>query len=132
MFWSKCVSKSTEFFRVCIMSELLGRWYTRCRSICSDNEPSATNNLHLTLQLQPNHSSSAISNPLSQDLPDPSTLPSLSELHPESEQMIACDNSNYKIEWFHIKCLKIKTIPKGKWYCPSCRTLPECRQTKKG
>ena len=28
-FWSQCVKKSTEFFTVCILPELLGRWYTR-------------------------------------------------------------------------------------------------------
>ena len=37
--------------------------------------------------------------------------------------MIACENEECTIEWFHIECLMIKAIPKGKWYCPDCRKL---------
>ncbi len=33
--------------------------------------------------------------------------------------------------WFHMSCLKIKSVPKGKWYCPSCRTLPEFKLNRK-
>ena len=36
-------------------------------------------------------------------------------------QMIGCDNSQCKIEWFHFDCVKLSTKPKGKWYCPNCR-----------
>ncbi|VDN99536.1 unnamed protein product [Rodentolepis nana] len=35
--------------------------------------------------------------------------------------MIACDNSRCKIEWFHFACVDVKVQPKGKWYCPKCR-----------
>ena len=37
-------------------------------------------------------------------------------------QMICCDNLKCKIEWFHFECVKLKIKPKGKWYCPNCRT----------
>ena len=40
----------------------------------------------------------------------------------ESGKMIACDNDNCPIQWFHTECLKICRIPKGKWYCPDCQT----------
>ena len=46
-------------------------------------------------------------------------------------QMIACDNQACAIEWFHMSCLKIKSVPKGKWYCPTCRTLPEFKLKRK-
>lgn len=36
--------------------------------------------------------------------------------------MIACDNSECTIEWFHYACMGLKKAPKGKWYCPDCRT----------
>ena len=32
--------------------------------------------------------------------------------------MIACDNVECQIEWFHVNCLQLENIPKGKWYCP--------------
>jgi len=25
------------------------------------------------------------------------------------------------IEWFHIGCMGLSSIPKGKWYCPKCQ-----------
>ena len=45
---------------------------------------------------------------------------------PEDDEndMIGCDFKNCKIEWFHLKCLKIKKVPNGKWFCPDCRKLP--------
>jgi len=36
-------------------------------------------------------------------------------------QMIACDNPECPIEWFHIGCMGLNQIPKGKWYCPKCQ-----------
>jgi inhibitor of growth protein 4 len=42
-------------------------------------------------------------------------------------QMIACDNPECPIEWFHIVCMGLNSIPKGKWYCPKCQPL---RKTK--
>lgn len=35
-------------------------------------------------------------------------------------EMIACDNSDCKIEWFHYGCVGLKDPPKGKWYCSEC------------
>lgn len=35
-------------------------------------------------------------------------------------EMIACDNKDCPIEWFHFACVDLKTKPKGKWYCPEC------------
>ena len=51
---------------------------------------------------------------------------------PEIGEMIACDNNDCSIEWFHLKCLKINSnsIPKGKWYCPDCRTLPKFSRSR--
>lgn len=35
-------------------------------------------------------------------------------------EMIACDNKDCRIEWFHFACVDLKSKPKGKWYCPEC------------
>lgn len=39
--------------------------------------------------------------------------------------MIACENVDCVIEWFHIGCVGIAEgqMPKGKWYCPDCSPL---------
>ncbi|KAI8922422.1 inhibitor of growth proteins N-terminal histone-binding-domain-containing protein [Powellomyces hirtus] len=34
--------------------------------------------------------------------------------------MIACDNDDCPIEWFHYACVGLSAPPKGKWYCPTC------------
>ena len=52
---------------------------------------------------------------------------------PQEGTIIASDNPNCMIEWFHLECLKIQSVPKGKskWYCPDCRKLPEFTRKKK-
>ena len=40
----------------------------------------------------------------------------------EEGKMIGCDNSKCPIEWFHLSCLHITRLPKGKWYCLECRS----------
>ncbi|KAI7872317.1 hypothetical protein BDF14DRAFT_1992496 [Spinellus fusiger] len=35
-------------------------------------------------------------------------------------EMVACDNEECDIEWFHIECVGLKVPPKGKWYCKNC------------
>ncbi|XP_010550846.1 PREDICTED: PHD finger protein ING1 [Tarenaya hassleriana] len=43
-------------------------------------------------------------------------------------EMIACDNNECKIEWFHFGCVGLKEQPKGKWYCPDCASLKNHRR----
>lgn len=45
-------------------------------------------------------------------------------------EMVACDNHDCKIEWFHYGCVGLKEQPKGKWFCPNCATLPKRRKVK--
>lgn len=35
-------------------------------------------------------------------------------------EMVACDNEDCEIEWFHYGCVGVTQPPKGKWYCPDC------------
>lgn len=39
----------------------------------------------------------------------------------EYGRMIACDDSNCSITWFHYGCVGLKRAPRGKWYCSSCK-----------
>ena len=36
------------------------------------------------------------------------------------EPMIACDNTDCTIEWFHYACVQIARAPRGSWFCPDC------------
>jgi len=35
-------------------------------------------------------------------------------------EMVACDNEECEIEWFHYNCVGVTQPPKGKWFCPNC------------
>lgn len=40
---------------------------------------------------------------------------------PAYGDMICCDSLKCKIGWFHFKCVWLSAVPKGNWYCPSCK-----------
>ncbi|XP_057524556.1 PHD finger protein ING1 isoform X2 [Amaranthus tricolor] len=45
-------------------------------------------------------------------------------------EMVACDNSDCRIEWFHFGCVGLKEKPKGKWYCTDCAGTQKRRKGK--
>jgi len=36
------------------------------------------------------------------------------------DNMIACDAFGCKAEWYHFKCVGLKSVPRGSWLCSSC------------
>ena len=112
-FWSDCVVKAERFFRVCVLPELLGKWYTR--SVIQNT----------TIRTDTGLASSE------EDANTNKNVGYCCCHGPEKGAMIGCDNTNCKVEWFHMKCLKISSAPHGKWYCPDCRKLPEFSRYKK-
>ena len=36
--------------------------------------------------------------------------------------MVACDDTDCRYEWFHYGCVGLKAPPSGKWYCSECTT----------
>ncbi|KAH9283853.1 Inhibitor of growth protein 4 [Echinococcus granulosus] len=38
-------------------------------------------------------------------------------------EMVACDNRDCPIEWFHFGCVGLTTKPRGQWFCPRCSAL---------
>ena len=50
------------------------------------------------------------------------------------EPMIGCSAEGFctRFEWYHIRCLNIKSVPKGKWYCcDACKGLSKSKRSKK-
>ena len=41
---------------------------------------------------------------------------------PSFGNMIACDNSKCKTEWYHYSCVSITRAPRGKWFCEACKS----------
>lgn len=46
-------------------------------------------------------------------------------------QMIACDNPECSIEWFHFQCVGLDVKPKGNWFCPNCKNLVKSRRSSR-
>lgn len=108
-FWSGCTEKSLDFFKMCILPEIVGRWYSRPPICQGENDKENT----------PSSSSAGTS----------TSLVYCYCRQPEDDrEMIGCDNPGCSTEWYHTNCLEIKSIPKGKWYCPTCRVLPEFKR----
>ena len=102
-FWNEtCVPKAKQFFRTCLLPELLGNWYARPTEFSSS------------------------------DTLDSNSEPKYCYCRgPEKGRMIACDNPDCPVEWFHFECLHLTTVPKGKWYCPDCRKLTKFLKSKR-
>ncbi|KAJ7431740.1 hypothetical protein B0H11DRAFT_840446 [Mycena galericulata] len=47
-------------------------------------------------------------------------------------QMIACDDTNCQVEWFHIACIGLTTPPDGRWFCDACRTKRNAKRSGRG
>ena len=118
--WIECTTKSSQFFKTCLLPEIMGNWYTR------PSFTAETSNADLS------EDSTATGSSLDHDdTPESADTyyvdqPSYCYCRgPEEGTMIACDNPDCPIEWFHTKCLRLHTLPKGKtkWYCPDCRKL---------
>ena len=112
-FWNDCVVKAQTFFKICILPELLGKWYTRPSS---DIKPDSPGPSDITVTSQP---------PLDHER----KYCYCGGL--EEGRMIGCDNDDCVLQWFHTSCLMIDTIPRGKWYCPDCRKLSKFNRKRK-
>ena len=104
IFIDSAIDKATEFYKVGVLPELLGKWYSKPPASQLDTALPST----------------------SYEVPGTSTTTDDEEKWcycqtGEHGTMIGCDNENCAISWYHIDCLGLKTIPTGKWYCPECR-----------
>ena len=113
-FWEENKRKAEYFFRSCLLPEILGNWFTRDNistsgsidsELPSSGEPSSNNYISIEEQ-------------------------TFCYCHgPEEGLMIACDNPDCLIEWFHVRCLDLSCVPKGKWYCSDCSKLQQLLET---
>ena len=97
-FWNQNVAKAKEFFVRGILSELIGKWYSRPtvsttqKTIAGDiSAESTSGNQDDRLEMQICYCRGG-----------------------EHGQMVGCDNKHCAYEWFHLDCLKLKAFPKSK------------------
>ena len=46
----------------------------------------------------------------------------ISKMSEDEDGLIMCESKTCKIQWFQIKYMRIKKIPKGKWFFIKCKT----------
>lgn len=100
--WETQIPKLETFWRICVLPEILGRWYTR--------------NMDLKSQISPRESW-----PSGDCYCRKST----------NEETVTCANPECKVSIFHPSCLCIDKLKVTKvWYCPHCRKLPQFARPK--
>ena len=100
-FIAEKLKKGEELFWLGIVPELLEKWFTR------DNSK------------LPVISQAALDED-DEDEDDDGTWCYCKEA--KGGSMIGCENPSCSIKWFHMKCLRMRKQPKGKWFCPTCHS----------
>ena len=102
----QCLEKAERFFKLCILPELTGKWYTHSREVvvASSVEDQSSGNV---------------------DEADDGSWCYCKES--KGGEMVGCECKSCPIKWFHLSCLEMTAVPVGRWLCPSCYVL-----TKKG
>ena len=92
------IPAAEKFWRLCVLPELLGKWYTRMQC------PKVTSTSLLTQT----------------DEEDSGTWCYCRE--DKGGEMIACDGKSCAFTWFHLDCVGMSpsSVPRGKWLCPTC------------
>ena len=140
IFWLECISKAEQFFKTCLLPEILGKYYTRPNSnltqVTDNEQPSISGTEKLSICSNSsetiNKGGTSDTNSKSSSSDQKVSASNSSNVcdneeptycycnGPDKGKMIACDNPACPIEWFHVRCLGICYIPKGNWYCPEC------------
>ena len=95
------LKKAERLFRLAIIPELLGKWFTRGNTQLPDMI-STTDDLH--------EDADKIGEDDDDDDDDGSWCYCK---QPRRDAMVGCDNPSCKIKWFHMACLCISKAPKG-------------------
>ena len=122
-FWIENVTRVKQFFNAASLPELVGKFHSR------GSESGSTPNSPVESLSQSAVDPTSTPSPLT-----PSTSDTAKFCYcqgPGEGDMVGCDNPSCAYEWFHLRCLKLVSLPTSKhWYCPDCRKL-SCFKRKK-
>ena len=117
-FFNECMVNVNKFIKYGVLPELVGKWLTKKVHTTGDGsmwKPDDTR----------------IDNVEEEDVDDPHKLYCYCAM-PVSDTMLVCHNKKCTLQKFHMECLRVRCPPRGKWYCPHCRLLPQFNRSKKG
>ena len=92
------IPTAEKFWRLCVLPELLGKWYTRKQR----SEVQSTSFHTYTEEEDSGRWCYCREN--------------------KGGEMIGCDGKSCDITWFHLDCVGMSpsSVPRGKWLCPTC------------
>ena len=103
-FIDEAIEAVTTFYKVGVMPELVGKWYSKNFSaLPADATPATLPDVNVTCSM---------------------STPSTSSCYCNGEkdgQAAKCANESCARKFFHLVCLKIKHKPGKHWLCPECR-----------
>ena len=110
MFLKDNLEKVQLFDEVAVLSELLGRWFSRA-PVQAITSSIPTQSDQVTQPPACSSSNNAEKYCYCQK-----------EENANGGDLVGCDNDSCKYHWFHLTCLRLKTFRRSsKWYCPDCR-----------
>ena len=135
-FWASCQLKAEEFVKKVVLPELVAKHFTEQRSMqpqsCSSPKPLSSS------PGDPGHSRRA-KRPLSVSSRKNTATSTPTKAHKskgrqkkplwcycrqpeEKDDMVACENENCEVEWFHLNCVGLNQPPSADdvWFCPTC------------
>lgn len=127
--WQKCIGGAKLFFELCVLPELLGKYYTRPRPIeqsASQLQKDLPNFVSSGAVLNDGASAASSSGKVA------STYPFCyckQNLH--GVKMIRCEHELCSVQWVHYTCAGITRKPRCKWYCAYCDKLVAKRGRKR-
>ena len=108
VFFDEQLKRVLEFNRLVVMPELVSKWFTR--------------NPHLFVQRNVKQSDVDVSN-VSVLNGDNSEIICYCRKPMGESVVVTCQSSSCQIRHFHLGCLRLKSVPKRKWFCTDCRKL---------
>ncbi|KAL3889805.1 hypothetical protein ACJMK2_002133 [Sinanodonta woodiana] len=98
--WQTMSNKALEFHSKCVMPELLCQYFSR-RQVLSPI--AVTNKEKMPISTQSDRKYCICGG------------------DDDGRKMIMCESENCTKVWFCTSCIKLKHVPKGKWYCDECK-----------
>ena len=114
-FCHEMIAQSRKFFKLYILPEILGKFYSR-RPVLNN----IANQANYVQQIEP----------VIKDQGQKAKTYCYCKKENVGTTMTECDNVECEIEWFHVNCLQLENIPKGKWYCPDCHKFNHGKRRK--
>ena len=111
---ASAIAAVMTFFKLAVLPELVGKYFSN-----AFKEPIASSATAAT---------STVPTPSSMQS-DQTVAVCYNQMQPS--ETVTCANLQCTVKVFHLSCLCMKSVPKCKWHCPTCRTAKKAEKEAK-